>query len=77
LKTIGQEYKYTLVFTHLLQVSKRKNFRTLVCRGEVEMGHISIHVTYYSIGIYKKHVELYNNLPHYHLVVGLVVVHLT
>jgi hypothetical protein len=38
---------------------------------------LSIHVTYYSIGIYKKHVELYNNPSHYHLVVGLVVLHLT
>ncbi len=38
---------------------------------------LSIHVTYYSIGIYKEHVELYNNPSHYHLVVGLLVVHLT
>jgi hypothetical protein len=52
---------------------------TLNCQGDLcfVFPILSIHVTYYSIGIYKEHVELYYNLSHYHLVVGLIVVHLT
>lgn len=47
---------------------------TLNCQGDLCYMFLilSIHVTYYSIGIYKERVELYNNHSLYHLVLVLL-----